>query len=195
MGQCAPQDRREWVDDLLSRRLHPGIAILTVAATVSSKGRYNGLRVGGAGAALIHHVDGSRRTFTNFWCLGTGVVQHDADCFGLSKAAEWLDVHFWDPRWHVPLHVYILMGSLAALMGITNIRGHANQRECLLFHSSLTTLCNRHQGLRFTTVWSPPQWLWVTDDTARFKALMACRLTPRTSLNWVQSAAHSKAVA
>ena len=33
------------------------------------------------------------------------------------------------------------------------------------------------------------------DDTARFKALAACRLTPRASLNRVQSAAHSKAVA
>ena len=54
---------------------------------------------------------------------------------------------------------------------------------------------SRYQGLRFTTVWSPPQQLQVTDDMARFKALVACHLTPRTSLNWVQSAAHSKAIA
>ena len=181
--------------DVTSQRLHPGVAILTVAATVSSKGRYDSLQVGGAGAALIHHVDGSRRTFTNFWCLSTGVVQHDADCFGLSKAVEWLDVHFRDPRWHAPHHVYVLMGSLAALTGITDIRGHANQRECLLFHSSLTALCDRYQGLRVTTVWSLPTRLRVTDDTAQFKALAACRLTPRASLNRVQSAAHSKAVA
>ena len=194
MGRCAPQDRQEWVDDLLSRRLHPGVAILTVAATISSKGRYDGLQVGGTRASLVHHVDGSRQTFTNFWCLSTGVVQHDANCFGLSKAVEWLDVHFRDPRWHAPHHVYVSMGSLAALTGITDIRGHVNQREHLLFHSSLTALCNRYQGLRLTTVWSPPQRLRVTDDTARFKALAACRLTPRTSLNRVQSAAHSKAV-
>ena len=56
-------------------------------------------------------------------------------------------------------------------------------------------LCNRFQGLRFTTVWSPPQRLRVTDDTARFKALVACHLTPRASLNQVQSTAHSKAMA
>ena len=104
-----------------------------VAATVSSKGQYDGLWAGGTGAALIHHVDGSCRTFTNFWCLSTGVVQHDTDCFGLSKAVEWLGVHFRDLRWHVPHHVYILMGSLAALTGITDIQGHANQRERLLF--------------------------------------------------------------
>ena len=123
------------------------------------------------------------------------MVQHDADCFGLSKAVEWLDVHFRDLRWHAPHHVYVLMGSLAALTGITDIRGHANQRERLLFHSLLTALCDRFQGLRFTTVWSPPTRLRVTDDTARFKALAACRLTPRASLNRVQSAVHSKAVA
>ena len=87
------------------------------------------------------------------------------------------------------------MGSLAALTGITDIRGHMNQCEHLLFHSSLTALCNRYQGLCFTTVWSPPQQLWVMDNTAPFKALAACCLTPRTSLNRVQSAAHSKAVA
>ena len=194
MGRCAPQDRQVWVDDLLSRRLHPGVTILTVAATVSSKGRYDGLQVGGAGATLVHHVDGSCQTFTNFWCLGTGVVQHDADCFSLCKAVEWLDVHFRDLRWHAPHHVYILMGSLAALTGIVDIRGHVNQRERLRFHSLLTALCDHYQGLRLTTVWSPPQRLRVTDDTARFKALVACHLTPRASLNRVQSATHSKAV-
>ena len=52
------------------------------------------------------------------------------------------------------------------------------------------------QGLAIhhTTVWSPLQWLWVTDDTAQFKVLAACCLTPRVSLNQVQSTAHSKAV-
>ena len=70
-----------------------------------------------------------------------------------------------------------------------------NQRECLLFHSLLTALCNCFQGLRFITVWSPLQQLWVTDNTAQFKALAACCHTPHTSLTQVQSAAHSKAVA
>ena len=121
MGQCASQDRRGWVDDLLSQCLHPGIVVLTNTATVSSKGRYDGLQVGGAGASLVHHINGSCRTFTNFWCLGTGVVQHNADCFGLSRAVEWLDIHFRDPQWHAPIHVYVLMCSLAALTGITDI--------------------------------------------------------------------------
>ena len=191
MGWCTPQDRQEWVDDLLSRRLHLSVAILTVAATVSSKGRYDGLWVGGTGASLVHHVDSSCQTFTNFWCLGTGVVQHNANCFGLSKAVEWLDVHFQDLRWHAPIHMYVLMGSLAALTGITDIWGHANQRERLLFHSSLMALCDRHQGLCFT---SPPQWFRVMDNTVQFKALAACCLTPRTFLNKVQSAGHSKAI-
>ena len=121
MGWCASQDRRGQVDDLLSQHLHPGVVILMVAATVSSKGQYDGLWVGGAGASLVHHVDGSRRTFTNLWCLGTGVVQHDTNCFSLSKAVEWLDIHFRDLQRHAPIHVYVLMGSLAALTGITDI--------------------------------------------------------------------------
>ena len=103
--------------------------------------------------------------------------------------------NFWDLRWHAPIHVYILMGSLAALTGIMDIQGHMNQCEHLLFHSLLMALCDRYQGLHFTMVWSPPQQLRVMDNTAQFKALAACCLTPHTSLNRVQSAAHSKAVA
>ena len=44
-------------------------------------------------------------------------------------------------------------------------------------------------------MWSPPQRLQVTDDTAQFKVLATCCLTPCASLNRVQSTAHSKAVA
>ena len=195
MGRCPPQDRRAWVADLISRQSHSGTVIVTVAATVSSAGRFDALRVGGAGATLTQWMDGTRRTFTASWCLGTEVTQHDVDCFGLAKAAEWTSRQFFDHRWPRPSHVYFLCGSLAALASATNPRGLANQRERLLFHSSLSALVSRHPTVRFTTVWSPADLTRPTDSTARFKALAACRVTPRASLNRVQSAAYCKAMA
>ena len=145
-------------------------------------------------ATLVHHVDSSHQTFTNSWCLGTGVVQHDVDCFGLSKAVEWLVLHFSDLQWHMPTHVYILMGSLAVLMSITNVQGHMNQHEHLHFHSVLMTHCAQFPGLHFTMVWSPPVWTRIMDTTAWFKALQACQITLRASLTCLQSAAYSKAI-
>ena len=195
MGRCPPQDRSRWVDELFERTTHPGTVIVTVAATVSSQGWFDNLMVGGAGATLTQWVDGSRRTFTNSWCFGTGVVQFDVECFALAKAAEWTHRQFFDHRWPRPSHVYFLMGSLSALTSLPNIRGLQNQREHLLFHSSLTSLVSAFPEVCITTVWSPLARDRVMDSTARFKALQACRITPRASLNRVQSAAYCKSQA
>ena len=43
--------------------------------------------------------------------------------------------------------MYILMGSLANLTGITNIQGYTNQCEWLFFHSLLMALCDHFQGV------------------------------------------------
>ena len=166
-----------------------------VAAMISSVGQYDALRVGGAGATLTQWVDGTRWTFTASWCLGTEVAQHDVDCFSLAKAVEWTSRQFFDHQWPQPSHVYFLCGSLAALAGVTNPWGLNNQRERLLFHSSLSSLVTHHPTIWFTTVWSPARLERPTDSTAQFKALAACRVTPCTSLNHVQSAAYCKAIA
>ena len=117
------------------------------------------------------------------------------DCFGLAKAAEWTSHQFFDHQWPQPSHVYFLCGSLAAFASVTNPWGLANQREPLLFYSSLTSLVTRHPSVHFTTVWSPAVLDRPTDSAARYKALVACRVTPRASLNRVQSAAYCKALA
>ena len=103
-------------------------------------------------------------------------------------------LHFSDLQWHMPTHVYILMGSLAVLMGITNVQGHTNQHEHLHFHSVLMTHCAQFPGLHFTMVWSPPVWTQIMDTTAWFRALQACQITLRASLTCLQSAAYSKAI-
>ena len=170
------------------------MAVLNVAGLISNKGRYDDLRVGAAAALLFGSNGTNACTFTNSWCLGTGVTQHDVDCFGLAKAAEWLNLHYTD-RWAPPTHVYILARSTSALEAIRNVHSLQNQRERLLFHSSLMTFCNRHRNVSITLTWSPPSWDRIQDSTSRFRALAACKTTPRASLNRVQSASHLNAVA
>ena len=52
MGITTPQDRKAWVDDLYRSSPMSGVSIISVAATVSNKGRYDGLMVGGTAAIL-----------------------------------------------------------------------------------------------------------------------------------------------
>ena len=51
---------------------------------------------------------------------------------------------------------------------------------------------SRHRDTGIMLVWSPVVREWVQDSTVRFKALQACKLTSRASLNRVQSAAPQK---
>ena len=176
-----PQDRKAWVDDLISRQSHPGTVIVMVAAMVSSAGCFDALCVGGSGATLTQWVDSTHRTFTASWCLGTEVTQHDVDCFSLAKAAEWTSRQFFNHQWPQPSHVYFLCGSLAAFASMSDPQGLANQRECLLFHSSLTSPINRHPAVQFTMVWSPAVPDQSTDSTAQFKALVP----PLTRSSWL----------
>ena len=69
------------------------------------------------------------------------------------------------------------------------------EKSVLLFHSSLTALCSHHRDVGITLTWSPVERSRVSDNTARLKALQACRLTPLASLNQVQSTAHQKRLA
>ena len=67
-----------------------------------------------------------------------------------------------------------------------------SQQSVLLFHTALTAFCSQHKDTGITLVWSPVVREWVQDSMVQFKALQACKLTPRASLNQVQSATHQK---
>ena len=58
--------------------------MLNVTGTISSRDRADDLRVGATGTIMYGSIDGNSRTWTNSWCLGTGVLQHDVDCFGVT---------------------------------------------------------------------------------------------------------------
>ena len=193
MGITTPQDRKTWVNDLYRSLPASGVSIISVARTVSNKDRYDNWMVGGAAAILNTHTEGITRTWTHHWALGTEVTQYDVDLFALAKAAQWA-AEFYETQ-EPPSHIYLLSHSQAALTAITNIRNTTNQMSVLLFHSSLTALCSHHRDVGVTLTWSPVERSRVSDNTARLKALQACRLTPLASLNRVQSAAHQKRMA
>ena len=192
MGATRPQDRKKWVDDLYEGLTTSGTVIINVAGTVSNKGRSDNLVVGGSAATLTTHEKGGTRDRTQHWGLGTEVVQNDVALFGLTKAAEWLHTFYADRP--PPKHVYILSQNTSALQGITKVSSHDNQKSILLFHQSLTTFCSQHREVDITLVWSPVNRERGQDTAARCKVLEACALTPRASLNRVQSAAYQKQV-
>ena len=194
MGPSRPQDRRRWVDDLYRSTATYDLVILNVAQTISARGRFDDLRVGASSAVLYSSQAGISHSHVRSWCLGTEVMPHDTAMFGLAKAVEWLNNFFANGR-APPSHVYILSSSSSALDTIRNPRSLSNQREHLLFHSALTAFCVRHRDTGLTLVWSPASRNRIQDTTARTHALRACTVPPRASLNRVQSAAHSKAIA
>ena len=194
LGPSRPQDRRHWVDDLYRSSDAYNLVILTVAQTISNRGRLDDLWVGAASAVLYRSQAGISHTHVRSWCLGTEVLPHDTAMFGIAKTLEWFNMFFSDGQ-PLPSHVYILSSSSSALDTIRNPRSLSNQRERLLFHSSLTAFCARHQDISFTLAWSPVSRDGIQDTTARTHALRACTVTPRASLNRVQSAAHCKAIA
>ena len=122
--------------------------------------------------------------------MGTGVVQNDVALFGLAKAAEWLNQVYSERT--LPKHVYILCPNSLAIQGITKVSSYDNQTSILLFHRSLTSFCSQHREANITLTWSPVHRDRIQDSTVRFKALAACMLTPRASLNRVQLAAYQK---
>ena len=182
MGITTPQDCKAWVNDLYRSLPTSSASIISVAGTVSNKDWYDGWMVGGAAAVLNAHTEGITRTWTRQWALGTEVTQYDVDLFVLTKAAQWA-AEFYETWEKPPSHIYILSCSQAALTAITNIRNTMNQTSILLFHSSLTALCARHRDVGIMLTWSLVERSRVSDNTARLKALQACRLTPLTSLN------------
>lgn len=121
------------------------------------------------------------------------MTRYDVDLFGIAKAAEWMDSYYTSRK--PPTHVYIFNNNQAALQAITNTHNFQNQKSCLLFHHALTSFCSRHRDVGITLTWSPVQRERIADSTVRREALRACRITPRTSLNRVQSAAHQRAQA
>ena len=192
MGTTRPQERKKWVDDLYEGLGSSGAAVINVAGTISNQGRFDNLLVGGSAATLTTWEKGEARSRTKNWGLGIDVVQNDVALFGLAKAAEWLN------RWYrerpPPEHVYILCQNTSALQGITKVLSYDNQNSVLLFHRSLTTFCSQHREVGITLVWSPVNRKRVQDTVTRHKAMEACTLTPRASLNRVQSAAYQKQV-
>ena len=94
MGPTRPNVRKEWVNDLYGSLPTSNLAIVTVAGTVSKQGRYDDLMVGGAAAIITTDLGGEKVQRTRRWCLGTGVVQHDADLFALANAAKWIDIYY-----------------------------------------------------------------------------------------------------
>jgi hypothetical protein len=112
---------------------------------------------------------------------------------GLAKAMEWL-IGLYD-TFPPPRRTYILSAASSAISAITNIHALNNQQSVLLFHKSLTTLCSRHQEARFTLAWAPKRRDRVQDSTVRFRALAACKQTPRTLITAQHTAAHQRALA
>ena len=192
MGATRPQERKKWVEDLYEGLTISGAAIINVAGTISNKGRFDDLVVGGSAATLTTWENGRARNRTKHWSLGTGVVQNDVALFGIAKAAEWLHLFYADQT--PPEHVYILCQNTSALQGITKVSSHDNQKSILLFHRALTMFCTQHRKVDITLVWSPVNRERDQDTAARRKALEACAVTPRASLNRVQSAAYQKQV-
>ena len=190
MGITTPQDHKAWVDDLYRSSPVSGASIISVTATISNEGRYDGLMVGSAAAILNTGIGGSSRTWTRHRALGTEVTQYDINLFALALGAQFLSEFYADQE--PPTHVYLLSRSQTALSAITNTRNLVNQWSVLLFHTALTAFCSRHRDIGITLIWSPVVREQVQDSTVRFKVLQACKLTPRTSLNRVQSAAHQK---
>ena len=94
MGPTRLNVRKEWVNDLYGSLPTSNLAIVTVAGTVSKQGRYDDLMVGGAAAIITTDLGGEKVQRTRRWCLGTGVVQHDADLFALANAAKWIDIYY-----------------------------------------------------------------------------------------------------
>ena len=167
-----------------------GVLIIIVAATVSNKGQYDDLMVGGTTAILNTGLGGSSRTWTCHRALGTEVTQYDVDLYALALGTQFLSDFYADRE--PPSHVYLLSRSQAALTTITNMQNLVNQQSVLLFHTALMAFCSRHRDTGITLVWSPVVRERIQDSTVRFKALQACKLTPHASLNRVQSAAHQK---
>ena len=190
MGITTPQARKSWVNDLYGSVPHSGVAIISVDRTVSNKGRYDDLMVGGVAAILNTGIGGSRRTWTRHRALGTEVTQYDVDLYALALGAQFFMEFFADRD--PPSHIYLLSHNQSALTAITKMRSLHNQRSVLLFHMVLTEFCSRHRDTNITLVWSPVVRDRIQDSTVRAKALQACCLTPRASLNRVQSAAHQK---
>ena len=179
-----------WVDDLYGSLPASRMLIISVAAMVSNKGQYDGLMVGGVAAILNTGIGGSSRTWTRHRALGTEVTQYDVDLYALALGVQFLSDFYADQE--PPAHAYILSRSQAALTAITKTQNLVNQQSVLLFHTALTAFCSRHRDTGITLVWSPVVRERVQDSMVRFKALQACKLTPCTSLNRVQSAAHQK---
>ena len=190
MGITTPQDRKAWVDDLYRSVPVSGVSIISVAATILNRGRYDDLMVGGAAAILNTGIGGSSRTWTRHRAMGTEVTQYDVNLYTLALGAQFISDFYTDRE--PPSHVYILSRNQAALSAITNTRNLVNQQSVLLFHTALTAFCSRHRDTGITLVWSPVVRERVQDSTVRFKALQACTHTPRASLNRVQSVAHQK---
>ena len=193
MGTTCPQERKRWVDDLYKGLNSSDTAIINVVGTISNQGRFDNLMVGGSAATLTTPGKGGvARDRTKQWGQGTDVVQNDVVLFGLAKAAEWLQRYYAERP--PPKHVYFLCQNSSALQGITKVSSHDNQNSVLLFHRSLTTFCSQHSQVGVTLVWSPVNRKRDQDTATRHKALEACKLTPRASLNRVQSAAYQKQV-
>ena len=159
MGITTPQDCKAWVDDLYRSLPMFNVTIISVAATVSNKGRYNGLMVGGVAAILNTGIGESSRTWTRHRALGTEVTQYEVDLYALALGAQFLTDFYADRE--PPSHVYLLSRSSAALTAITNTRNLVNQWSVLLFHTALTAFCSRHRDTGITLVWSPVVREWV----------------------------------
>lgn len=107
--------------------------------------------------------------------LGTGSYRTTFRCSGSLKQ---LSGSITSTQIRSPTHVYFLY----------------HDSSVLFFHRSLTSFCSRHRNAGITLTWSPVHRDRIQDSTVRYKALAACTLTPRASLNRVQSAAYQKQV-
>jgi hypothetical protein len=193
LGVAFPNARAKWVEGLYKALPHGAIAVIRVDTAISDKDHYDDLMVGGAAAIMTIYVGGSSQTWTRHWCLGTEVTHHDIAMHSLAKAVEWL-IELYD-TFPLPRRTFIISAASSAISAITNIRALNNQQSVLLFHKSLTTLCSRHQEARFTLAWAPKKRNRVQDSTVRFRALAACKQTPRTLITAQHTVAHQRAQA
>src|SRR6266702_2884581 len=185
-----PQTRREWTSALYGYMDTLSIAAVHVASKLTNVGRPDGKVVGGAAATMklgVQRGEGlAERSCQNWACCKA----FDTSCFGLAKTMVALTTRFSSQK--PPDHIYIFCSDSSAIRAVTNPRSKSAHDAALLFHASLTALCDSHANSKFTLVWTPVDFLLEEQEVARALATEACQCDPLSGLKRIMMAAYQK---
>ncbi len=124
------------------------------------------------------------------WQYGECCKAFDTSCFRLVKTMAALTTHFSSQK--PPDHIYIFCSDSSAIHTVTNPRSKLAHDAALLFHASLTALCNSHTNSKFTLVWTPVDFLLEEQEVAWALATEACQCDPLLGLKCIMTAAYQK---